>query len=331
MDFTGRDGVLAGDLPAGLTADDLITRLEAIDGVRVVRAEFGGSGSSGASTGGDASPSAEVSREPSADASSEPSAAATGPEAKAAALPSATASASEGKIALTGTVPSQAEADALVDAAAARFGDGNVTNQLTIDPGVSAEGLPALAGLLGALGPNDTVTAALSGGSLDLSGSVSSEATLTAVQNAANEVTANVTSSLTVSGAAGSGSNGSGQSGAQAEVQAQLDALPQITFYSGGTALTPQGMDAVRQASEILKKNPDALVRVQGYTDDVGEAAPNLALSTARAKAVRATLHTLGIAHERMSYVGFGETRPLVPNTSEANRQKNRRVQFEVL
>jgi outer membrane protein OmpA-like peptidoglycan-associated protein len=117
----------------------------------------------------------------------------------------------------------------------------------------------------------------------------------------------------------------------RAATQQRLNTLPQITFQTGTTRLTAAGLRAVRQAAAILRANPSIKVRIQGHTDDVGDATANLTLSTARAERVRAVLHQLGIAHERMSYIGYGESRPRLANSSDANRAVNRRVEFRVL
>jgi outer membrane protein OmpA-like peptidoglycan-associated protein len=249
-------------------------------------------------------------------------------------LPSVTAVASGGRVTLTGSVPSQEAVDALVAAAAARYGEANVVSQLTVDETLSPTGLTEFGLLIGALGPQDAATAALADGRLALSGTVGSEAVKGAVEQAAAAVTgdaARVTSQLTVGAAAGGGTGSSALTGDKATVQAALDRLPRITFQTGSAALTAQGWQGVQQAAQVLKVNPEIKVRVQGHADDVGNAASNQQLSTTRASTVREALHSLGIDHERMSFIGYGETRPLVPNTSEANRLINRRAQLQVL
>ncbi len=335
VDFTGRDGVLTGTLPAGTTADDLVTRIEALDGVRVVQADLGADQAAGGT--GEASATGEPSA--AASATSEPTDAASAsvsPAATAGQFPSVTAEATGGTVTLTGSVPSQADADALVAAAAARYGEANVVNRLTVDAGLVAAGLSEFGSLLGALGARDEATAALAQGRLTLSGTVGSDEVKGAVEEAGTAVTgdaAKVTSRLTV-GATGSGTGSTASpslGGDKAAVQAALNQLPTISFQTGSATLTGQGWQAVRQAAQVLKDNPQSKVRVQGHTDDIGDAVANQQLSTARARAVREALHGLGIDHDRMSFIGYGETRPLVPNTSEANRLVNRRVQFQVL
>jgi outer membrane protein OmpA-like peptidoglycan-associated protein len=116
-----------------------------------------------------------------------------------------------------------------------------------------------------------------------------------------------------------------------APVQSQLAALPQITFETGSATLTPQGRAAVDQAAGILRASPTIRVRIEGHTDSTGTPEANLALSRARAQTVLDTLLSLGIAADRMSAVGYGDTRPEVPDTTPANQAVNRRVEFVVL
>jgi outer membrane protein OmpA-like peptidoglycan-associated protein len=236
--------------------------------------------------------------------------------------PSVSAAISGGKVVLTGKVPSKEVADALVKTAEATFGAGNVDNQLTVDATVSDTGIFALGGVLAALGKASSATAALDGGVLTLTGTVPGEDAKKAAVAAAATVTGDigkVQDKLTVASAPTSGP------------QVQLLALPQITFQNASASLTSAGYAAVRQAAEILKANPNVKVRIEGHTDDNGDSEINRELSVARAANVRLTLRTLGIADDRMSYRGYGETRPKVANTSDANRAMNRRVEFVVL
>jgi Outer membrane protein and related peptidoglycan-associated (lipo)proteins len=115
------------------------------------------------------------------------------------------------------------------------------------------------------------------------------------------------------------------------EVQTQLTELPRITFETGNATLTPEGRTVVENVATILKSHPAVRVRIEGHTDSTGTPESNLVLSQARAETVRATLQSLGIASDRMTTAGFGDTRPLVPDNSPANQAVNRRVQFVVL
>jgi outer membrane protein OmpA-like peptidoglycan-associated protein len=76
---------------------------------------------------------------------------------------------------------------------------------------------------------------------------------------------------------------------------------------------------------------PKTRVDVEGNTDSDGEANANMALSVARAEAVVNALVKRGIKPERLYAVGYGETLPLAPNTTKANKAKNRRIEFKIL
>jgi outer membrane protein OmpA-like peptidoglycan-associated protein len=89
----------------------------------------------------------------------------------------------------------------------------------------------------------------------------------------------------------------------------------------------PAELDRV---SELLAGRPSARLAIEGHTDDVGDDAYNLALSERRAAAVKAYLVHKGVAADRIEARGFGETRPVVPNTDDASRRRNRRVELIV-
>jgi outer membrane protein OmpA-like peptidoglycan-associated protein len=112
------------------------------------------------------------------------------------------------------------------------------------------------------------------------------------------------------------------------QVQAQLGSLREITFATGSAILSARDKAIVKQVAAILTKAPDVRIRIQGDTDSSGPAAFNLMLSRSRANAVFTALRGLGVAPDRMTVVGYGETKPKVPNNSPENRAINRRVDF---
>ena len=82
----------------------------------------------------------------------------------------------------------------------------------------------------------------------------------------------------------------------------------------------------------LLLDHPElGRIEVQGHTDDVGSAAANKALSTARAKSVVDHLVSAGVPADRLSSRGLGESKPLAEGSSEVIRAKNRRVEFHVI
>ena len=70
---------------------------------------------------------------------------------------------------------------------------------------------------------------------------------------------------------------------------------------------------------------------IGGYTDNVGDAKANLRLSRARANSVKVFLVKRGVNAKRLIVKGNGEAKPIAPNTTEAGRRKNRRIEFTVL
>jgi outer membrane protein OmpA-like peptidoglycan-associated protein len=105
-----------------------------------------------------------------------------------------------------------------------------------------------------------------------------------------------------------------------------------IHFGTNNAKLRPDGEQIVDEVADLLTHHPEIKkVRVEGHTDNRGNAQHNLKLSKARAAAVVAYLIKQGIDPARLESEGYGSTRPLVPNITAAQRAKNRRVAFKIL
>lgn len=103
-----------------------------------------------------------------------------------------------------------------------------------------------------------------------------------------------------------------------------------LNFDSGKTTLAA-GSDVELQAIvEVLKHCETAKVEISGHTDNQGDAKSNQRLSEARALTVLNWLAKAGIAQERLSAVGFGDTRPLASNDTPEGKAKNRRIEFKL-
>jgi outer membrane protein OmpA-like peptidoglycan-associated protein len=109
-----------------------------------------------------------------------------------------------------------------------------------------------------------------------------------------------------------------------------------VTFSSGvlfgfdKSDLTPTAQENIRQLATILNKYPDTYVRVEGHTDTTGTDAYNNALSERRAVAVANYLKTQNVDASRIQTYWYGSKQPVAPNNSDANRAKNRRVEFAI-
>ncbi len=108
----------------------------------------------------------------------------------------------------------------------------------------------------------------------------------------------------------------------------QLVLRSDVLFGLNSAALTPSATTAVTTlATQISSSHVTGTIQINGYTDDLGSAARNLALSQARALAVAQVLQT-GLAGQSVTLApqGFGQASPVAPNTTDANRARNRRV-----
>jgi outer membrane protein OmpA-like peptidoglycan-associated protein len=92
-----------------------------------------------------------------------------------------------------------------------------------------------------------------------------------------------------------------------------------------------RGRDSLDQIAETLNKYPESRVVVKGYTDSRGTEDYNLQLSQRRADAVKNYLIAKQVNPARITAVGFGESLPVASNDTEEGRQKNRRVEIEIV
>jgi len=104
--------------------------------------------------------------------------------------------------------------------------------------------------------------------------------------------------------------------------------LNNIFFETGSAELKELSNVEIQILGDLLSSNENLKIKILGHTDNVGSEAANLTLSENRAKAVFEKLISLGIAAERLSYEGRGETDPIDTNETEEGRTKNRRTEF---
>ena len=114
------------------------------------------------------------------------------------------------------------------------------------------------------------------------------------------------------------------------EVGQQLT-LDYITFPSNSADLTPTSYLELDRVAEFLQKNPTIEIEISAHTDDVGTHEYNLKLSDRRAQSAVNYLLKKGINKKNIKAVGHGHQKPAVPNDSEENRAKNRRVELRII
>ncbi|CAH0995108.1 Putative K(+)-stimulated pyrophosphate-energized sodium pump [Emticicia aquatica] len=103
-----------------------------------------------------------------------------------------------------------------------------------------------------------------------------------------------------------------------------------LNFNSGSNAIDSTSMNEVKNIAEILKAFPTVNIKVGGYTDNEGNDAANLKLSSERAAAVKAALVAIGIDASRLESEGYGEQHAVASNDTEEGRSQNRRIAVSV-
>ena len=107
--------------------------------------------------------------------------------------------------------------------------------------------------------------------------------------------------------------------------------LKNIFFDTNKFDLKPESRAELDKLIEFMGQNPSVRIEISGHTDNVGNDVLNQKLSENRAKAVFEYLVAHNINPARLVYKGYGKTQPLVPNTSDENRSKNRRTEFKIV
>lgn len=108
-----------------------------------------------------------------------------------------------------------------------------------------------------------------------------------------------------------------------------------LLFESGRTEVDPQGKEALQTLSNVLQRNPDIEVLVEGHTDTVpiktARFKDNWDLSVQRATSITRLLTDYGVSPKRITAAGRGEYFPVAPNTTSEGRARNRRTEIILL
>jgi outer membrane protein OmpA-like peptidoglycan-associated protein len=103
-----------------------------------------------------------------------------------------------------------------------------------------------------------------------------------------------------------------------------------VLFDVNSAALKAEAKDTLGQMTDVMIRYPDSDILVKGHTDSTGSEVYNQDLSERRAKSVKNYLIDRGVAGQRVTSIGFGESMPVDSNETLEGRQRNRRVEIEI-
>jgi OOP family OmpA-OmpF porin len=227
-----------------------------------------------------------------------------------------------GQIVVTGAVPDEGSKAALLAQVRALYGAERVVDQVSIAQ-VSLP--PNWNGYVQKLvGPHLKLISKgelkIDGTNVTIRGEVANEAQR---QQIASDIATSLNPSYTVN-------NGLRVSAAEQNLLDETLAKRIIEFDSGKATLTPSGQGILDEMAAALQKVKGRKVEVIGHTDNIGRRDSNLALSQARAEAVRTYLAGKGISQDMVMVSGQGPDRPVAENTTAEGRTRNRRIEFRV-
>lgn len=106
--------------------------------------------------------------------------------------------------------------------------------------------------------------------------------------------------------------------------------LNNVYFEFNKWNLLPESYPELDNVVNFLKENGKVEIEVSGHTDNIGSDSYNMELSQKRAESVRSYLVSKGITDARITSKGYGKTKPIAPNNTDAGREQNRRVEFTI-
>jgi outer membrane protein OmpA-like peptidoglycan-associated protein len=111
----------------------------------------------------------------------------------------------------------------------------------------------------------------------------------------------------------------------------QIRIKQQIKFATAKYRVLPASYPVLNQVVQVLNDYPKMRILVEGHTDNRGKAASNMRLSSRRAESVMDYLVSKGISPDRLESIGYGSTKPVATNRTNAGRTKNRRTEFRIV
>jgi outer membrane protein OmpA-like peptidoglycan-associated protein len=107
--------------------------------------------------------------------------------------------------------------------------------------------------------------------------------------------------------------------------------LKNIFFETNKYEIKPESGAELNEVVQLMKDNPTLHIQISGHTDNSGKAAENQTLSENRARAVTSYLVAHGVPQGRLSFKGYGDSKPVADNATPEGRAKNRRTELTVV
>ena len=101
-----------------------------------------------------------------------------------------------------------------------------------------------------------------------------------------------------------------------------------INFDTGKATLRPESAPVLEEVRKLAAAHPEMKLKIEGHTDNVGNAGANRKLSEERAAAVKSWLVGKGVKGQQLATAGLGDSKPVGDNTTDAGRAQNRRVEL---
>ncbi|MCV7000223.1 channel-forming protein ArfA/OmpATb [Mycolicibacterium alvei] len=238
---------------------------------------------------------------------------------------------------LSGDLPDLAAKNSLLDWLRGKFGAGvNLIDNLNLSAGVSTPDVSALGKVFDASVDIPDFNFSIEGDTLTLTGTAPSAEVRDAVEAAAKAAWPNIklVNNIQIAAAPSAPAPPANPAtpGPCAVLQGDVSALLRtpINFSTDGFVLAPASQQLLSQVADKLKSCAGAQVAVTGYTDNTGNDAINVPLSSNRAKAVADYLVSQGLAADHVTSSGAGSAKPIASNDTPEGKAQNRRVEITV-
>lgn len=232
---------------------------------------------------------------------------------------------------LSGLVSDEAVRDKMIEAARLKFGTRKIVDNLVIEAGASSPGFEQAALVaLQALSRLENAEASIADGVVAIHGAAFNETSVAAINRLmAHELPQGFASQLAIAPGPEAGPQLSAKA-CQTELN-RLATLNTVLFETGDAAIQEHSHGFLDRIAYAAQKCGQIRLEVSGHTDSNGSGPENLALSERRAQAVVDFMRDAGVSADRLVAIGYGESRPLQGNDTDAGKAANRRIEFRVL